>query len=231
MGFIVFGALIFASQRNTIPPAHPKEVGDDHLLLIRDRFIQALFIPLMLCGSFFSSTGLVIVGYLDEFGNRNSSGFYIAIWSMSSGIAAFVSGAIHWKLNEARRFINSVLALFFLTIPIYLAPLLFKGNLWMLSVALFLNGLAIAPLLTAGFSVAERSVSPKRTTEVLAWAISALNLGSALPTAFTGYIIDTYGSSVAFAIPLGCMTLSLLSFLPFIGLWRQKVSQLPVPAP
>lgn len=231
MGFIVFGALIFASQRNTIPPAHPKEVGDDHSLLIRDRFIQALFIPLMLCGSFFSSTGLVIVGYLDEFGNRNSSGFYIAIWSMSSGIAAFVSGAIHWKLNEARRFMNSALALFFLTIPIYFAPLLFQGNLWMLSVALFLNGLAIAPLLTAGFSVAERSVSPKRTTEVLAWAISALNLGSALPTAFTGYIIDTYGSSVAFAIPLGCMTLSLLSFLPFIGLWRQKVSQLPVPAP
>jgi predicted MFS family arabinose efflux permease len=100
----------------------------------------------------------------------------------------------------------------------------------MLSIALFLNGLAIAPLLTAGLSLAERSVSSKRTTEVLAWAISALNLGGALPTAITGYIIDTFGSSVAFIIPLACMALSLLSFLPFIGLWRQKVSQIPVSA-
>lgn len=230
MGFIIFGALMFASQRKTLPPSHPKEIGDDYSLLIRDRFIQALFIPLMLCGSFFSSTGLVIVGYLDEFGNRNSSGFYVAIWSIGSGIAAFITGAIHWKQNEAQRYINATFALFFLTIPIFLAPLLFEGNLWMLAVALFLNGLAIAPLLTAGFSVAERSVSPKQTTEVLAWAISALNLGGALPTAITGYIIDTFGSSVAFVIPLACIALSLLSFLPYIGLWRQKVSQIPVSA-
>ena len=230
MGFIVVGALFFAQQRQTLPPAHPQEEGDDHSLLIRDRFVQALFIPLMLCGSFFTSTGLVIVGYLDDFGDRNYSGFFIAIWSLSSGIAAFISGAILWKLNEARRFINSSIALFLLTIPIFLSALLFEGNLWILAIALFFNGLAIAPLLTAGLSLAERSVSPKRTTEILAWAISALNLGGALPTAITGYIIDTFGSSVAFVIPLACMALSLLSFLPFIGLWRQKVSQIPVSA-
>jgi MFS family permease len=230
MGFIVVGAIIFANQRQTLPPAHPKEDGDSHSLLIRDRFVQALFIPLMLCGSFFTSTGLVIVGYIDDYCDRNYSGFYIAIWSLSSGIAAFISGAIHWKLNEARRYINSSIALFLLTIPIYLSAVLFQGNLLVLALALFFNGLAIAPLLTAGLSLAERSVSSKRTTEVLAWAISALNLGGALPTAITGYIIDTYGSSVAFAIPLACMALSLLSFLPFIGLWRQKVSQIPVSA-
>jgi predicted MFS family arabinose efflux permease len=223
MGFIVVGALLFSSQRATQPPPHPKEPGDDHSLLIRDKFIQALFIPLMLCGSFFSATGLVIVGYLDEFGNRNNSGFYVAVWSLSSGISAFVSGSIHWKLNEARRFFNSTVALFILTIPIVISALFSPGNLWIFAAALFLNGLAIAPLLTAGFALAERSVSPKKTTEVLAWAISALNLGSAIPTAITGYIIDTYGASVAFSIPLACMALSVLSFVPFIHLWKEKV--------
>jgi predicted MFS family arabinose efflux permease len=223
MGFIVVGALLFSSQRVTQPPPHPKEPGDDHSLLIRDKFIQALFIPLMLCGSFFSATGLVIVGYLDEFGNRNNSGFYVAVWSLSSGISAFVSGSIHWKLNEARRFFNSTVALFILTIPIVISALFSPGNLWIFAAALFLNGLAIAPLLTAGFALAERSVSPKKTTEVLAWAISALNLGSAIPTAITGYIIDTYGASVAFSIPLACMALSVLSFVPFIHLWKEKV--------
>ena len=223
MGFIVVGALLFSSQRATQPPPHPKEPGDDHSLLIRDKFIQALFIPLMLCGSFFSATGLVIVGYLDEFGNRNNSGFYVAVWSLSSGISAFVSGSIHWKLNEARRFFNSTVALFILTIPIVISALFAPGNLWIFAAALFFNGLAIAPLLTAGFALAERSVSPKRTTEVLAWAISALNLGSAIPTAITGYIIDTFGASVAFSIPLACMALSILSYAPFISLWKEKV--------
>jgi predicted MFS family arabinose efflux permease len=134
-------------------------------------------------------------------------------------------------MNEARRFVNSTFALFVLTIPIFLSVILFEGNLWILAITLFINGLAIAPLLTAGLALAERSVSPKRTTEVLAWAISALNLGGALPTALTGYIIDTFGPSVAFSIPVICMTLSVLSFLPFLRLWRQKVTQIPVSVP
>jgi fucose permease len=61
----------------------------------------------------------------------------------------------------------------------------------------------------------------------LAWAIAALNLGGAIPTAITGYIIDTYGSSVAFIVPLGCMAISLLSLFPFFGLWRRKLHQIP----
>ncbi|MEY3115356.1 MAG: hypothetical protein RL611_70, partial [Actinomycetota bacterium] len=151
----------------------------------------------------------------------------IAIWSLSSGLSAFVSGSIHWKMNETRRFLYSLVALFVLTIPIVMAAYFYEGNLFMLAIALFLNGLAIAPILTAGFAVAERSVSPKRTTEVLAWAIAALNLGGAIPTAITGYIIDTFGSSVAFIVPLACMAISLLSLLPFFGLWRRKLHQIP----
>ncbi len=226
MGFLIVGSLFFLSQKRTQPPAHPREPGDDHTLLIRDRFIQALFIPMMMVGSFFSATGLVIVGYSDEFGVREYSGFFVAIWSFSSGISAFISGSIHWKMNEARRFVYSVIALVILTVPIFLAAQIFEGNLFVMAVALFINGLAIAPLLTAGLSVAERSVSEKRTTEVLAWAIAALNLGGAIPTAITGYIIDTYGSTVAFIVPLACISIALLSLLPFLRLWKQKVAQI-----
>lgn len=96
-----------------------------------------------------------------------------------------------------------------------------------MAVVLFFNGLAIAPLLTAGLAVAERSVSEKRTTEVLAWAIAALNLGGAIPTALTGYIIDTYGPSVAFIIPVGCMAISLLSLLPYLSVWQKKSAEIP----
>lgn len=130
-------------------------------------------------------------------------------------------------MNEARRFVYSLIALVFLTVPIFLAARYFPGNFYVMGVALFLNGIAIAPLLTAGLSVAERSVSEKRTTEVLAWAIAALNLGGAIPTAITGYIIDTYGSTVAFIVPLACVMIGVLSLLPFLRLWKKKVIQLP----
>lgn len=226
MAFLSIGAILFLSQKNTQPPAHPRQPGEDHSLLIKIKFVRALFIPLMMTGAFFSSTGLVVVGYSDEFGVREYSGFFIAIWSLSSGISAFISGGIHWKLSEARRFINSLFALTLLTIPIVLAAQLFKGNLWLMGVVLFINGLAIAPLLTAGFAVAERSVSEKRTTEVLAWTIAALNLGGAIPTALTGYIIDKFGATVAFFVPAGCMAIALLSLVPYLKTWQAKVAQI-----
>ena len=172
---------------------------------------------------FFSSSGLVIVGYADKFGVRDYSGFLIAIWSLGSGIAALISGTIVWRRSEKTRFLFFLISLLILTLPIYLVVHIFPGNHLAMSIALFFNGLAIAPMLTAGFTVAEKSVSEKRTTEVLAWTISALNLGGALPTALTGYIIDNYGVTVAFAIPVGCMLLSVLSLLPFANYWQGKV--------
>ena len=227
MLFVATGGLLFASQKSTEPPPHPKEPDSDHSLLIRLPFIRALFIPLMLCGSFFSSAGLVIVGYSEEYGIREWSGYFIAVWSFGSGISALIIGAIKWKRSEATRFLESLFLLVLLTIPIYLVALLIPEKLVIMGVVLFFNGLAIAPLLTAGFAAAERSVAENRKTEVLAWAISALNLGGALPPAITGYIIDNQGVSVAFVIPLLCMGLSALSIFPFWKQWRLKVSEIP----
>jgi fucose permease len=80
-------------------------------------------------------------------------------------------------------------------------------------------------LLTSGFALAERSVPEERKTEVLAWAISALSLGGAIPPALTGYIIDTQGISVAFIVPLTCMALSVASLFPFLAIWKMKFSE------
>lgn len=226
MLFVTIGALAFMAQRSTEPPAHPIDKSSRNSLMIRDRFIQALFLPLALCGSFFSSAGLVVVGYADEYGIREWSGLFIAIWSLSSGISALAAGAIHWKRNESQRFVISLIALFVLTIPIFLAARFAPGNLALLSLALFGNGLAIAPLLSAGFAAAERSVDERRKTEVLAWSISALNLGGAFTPAITGYIIDTQGISVAFIVPLASMAISLLALLPYLRTWRLKVTEL-----
>ena len=225
MFFVSVGTILYLREKATEPPPHPREEGEDHSLLIRNRTIQALFIPMMLVGSFFSSAGLVLVGYADSYGIREYSGFFIAIWSLSSGVAALASGTITWKVNESRRFIFFLTSLFILTFPILGVVHFLPGNQIAMGAVLFLNGLAIAPTLTAGFTLAEKAVSEKRTTEVLAWAISALNLGGALPTALTGYIIDKSGASVAFIVPVGCLFISLLSLLPFLKVWRSQLRE------
>jgi len=222
MACVALGALFFANQRATEPPPHPRDPTGDHSLLIRSRFIRALFIPLMLCGAFFNSMGLVVVGYNDEFGAREWSGIYIAIWSLSSGLSALVLGSIKWQRNESYRFLVSLAALFILTVPILLAAQLAPGSLFFMGLALFANGLAIAPVLASAFAAAERSVDEQRKTEVLAWTISALTFGGSFTPAITGYIIDNRGISVAFIIPVLCMGLSVLSLLPYLRLWRTK---------
>lgn len=222
MACVALGALFFASQSATEPPPHPREPNSDRSLLIRSRFIRALFIPLMLCGAFFNSMGLIVVGYNDEFGSREWSGIYIAIWSFSSGISALVLGSIKWRRNESFRFLVSITSLFALTVPIYVAAQLAPGSLFFMGLALFANGLAVAPALASALAAAERSVDEQNKTEVLAWTISALTFGGSLTPALTGYIIDNRGISVAFIIPIICMGLSVLSLLPYLSLWRTK---------
>jgi predicted MFS family arabinose efflux permease len=176
----------------------------------------------MLCGAFFNSMGLIVVGYNDEFGSREWSGIYIAIWSLSSGISALVLGSIKWRRNESFRFLVSITSLFALTVPIYVAAQLAPGSLFFMGLALFANGLAVAPALASALAAAERSVDEQNKTEVLAWTISALTFGGSLTPALTGYIIDNRGISVAFIIPIICMGLSVLSLLPYLSLWRTK---------
>ena len=94
----------------------------------------------MLCGSFFSSAGLVIVGYSEEYGIREWSGFFIAIWSLGSGISALIIGTIKWKRSEATRFLESLFLLFVLTIPIYLVAILRPENLILMESCFSLMG-------------------------------------------------------------------------------------------
>ena len=129
-----------------------------------------------------------------------------------------------FRSSEGHRFLLSVVGFFFLTAPIAIAAHWFTGNLVAMAIALFINGLAIAPMLTAGFTVAERSVDSTRATEVLAWAISALSLGGAIPTAITGYIIDKEGAYVAAVIPFLCSTLAVLTLLPYWRVWKERLS-------
>ena len=91
----------------------------------------------------------------------------------------------------------------------------------MLAAALFISGFGVAPLIVAGYNVAEKSVPPEKVTETLAWVIAGLSFGGALPGTLTGHIIDHQGASKAFIVPLTCLLLANVATVPYLRTWRR----------
>jgi MFS family permease len=217
--FLSVGSIFFISQKETEPTPHPKVKGIKHRNPIFTVEVQSIFFPFIFAGASFSATGLIIVGYADQYGAKSQTGLLYAIWALGSLIAAFINGALHWKISAKNRFMVFTLALAIFTLPLLLAAKLFPGNFFTLSIALFLNGIFIAPLIVAGYTAAENLVEENQVTETLAWILSGLILGGALPGAITGHIIDTTGAQTAFIVPVIAMGISILTLVFYIKVW------------
>lgn len=220
MVFLLTGGTSFLTATNTEPPAtHHLERGNARSILSIPA-VRAVVLSSIFVGAFFSTVNLITIGYADDYGHRVLTGIVLAIWSIGSGIAAFINGSFHWQISEPRRYMIFTGLLFLVSFPLYLAARCAPGNLWWLSAALFINGLAIAPLLVAGNSTIEKSVPDAQVTEALGWSLSALIVGNAVPAFFTGKIIDTYGARSAFLIPALCMAAALLIMVVYQRTWR-----------
>lgn len=217
--FLSIGSILFIAQKGTEPMPHPKIKGVKHKNPIFTLEVQAIFLPFIFTGASFAAIGLIVVAYADQYGAKSQTGLLYAIWALGSLIAAFINGAKHWKISAKSRYIFFTLALAIFTLPLLLAAKLFPGNLLMLSSALFLNGIFIAPLIVAGYTAAENLVEENQVTETLAWILSGLILGGALPGAITGHIIDTTGAQTAFIVPVIAMGISILTLIFYFKVW------------
>jgi MFS family permease len=139
----------------------------------------------------------------------------LAVWSVGSAVAAIINGAIKWKITDGQKFIYAIIAMFFATLL-----LLVSHSILVLGIVLFLNGFGVAPILVAGYSMVEKSVSSAKVTETFAWVLAGLQVGNALPGPLTGYMIDHYGAEKSFIIPVIALLLTILSLLPYLKVWR-----------
>lgn len=219
--FMVVGATVFAFQKDSEPPPHPRDEEKPHPAVLRNRAIQAVMLPVVFLGAFFSAVGLVVVAFAQEHDAVGRTGLLLAAWAFGSAIAAFVNGSVKWKKNNAQRFWIFLFALTALSIPF-----LFVTNFTFLILALFINGLAIAPLMVAAYGVAESVVPQEQVTETLAWVFIALPIGGAMASAITGWVIDNYGSRTALVLPAGTMICAMLTLLPYFRTWHRLRSAL-----
>lgn len=216
LAFLLLGSLAFALQRSTEPPAHPRNHEDPHPPVLRNTAVQAVVLPALFLGGFFSSVSIVVVGYMQSQDATSRTGLMLAVWSLGSGASAIVNGSIKWQMNHAKRF-----WIFLFALTILSAPFLFVHDQVALAIALFLNGIAVAPLLVSAYGLAESAVPPEQTTESLAWVIAGMPLGGAVSSAIAGWVIDNYGAQRGFILPLAFLCGAMLMSLPYFRTWNR----------
>lgn len=214
--FMAVGTTLFISQRSTEPAPFRADQNEKHGFILLMPIVQAVFLPFIFLGAFFSSINLIVVGYAQQHHAAAYTGLVLAIWAAGSGIAAIFNGSIKWKISDASRFRVNLLAILFLSLPFF-----YIHSIVMLAIALFISGVGVAPLIVAGYNVAEKSVPPEKVTETLSWVIAGISFGGALPGTLTGHIIDSQGASKAFIIPIACLFLANIATLPYLRTWHR----------
>jgi hypothetical protein len=216
--FLAIGLPSLAAMKSTEPPAEPRNEQEPHPPILKNRIVQSIVLPCAFLGGFFGAVGITVVGFAEELNHPESTGWLLAIWAVGSAVAALVNGAIKFKSAQATRFLIYLVALTIGTVP-----LLFMQTIPALAVALFINGLFIAPLIVNAYGTVENAVPAGQITEALTWVIAGMPLGGAISSALAGVVIDNSGAQMAFWVPLGFMFAAIVTTLPYLSTYRAAI--------
>lgn len=216
--FLAIGLPSLAAMKSTEPPAEPANIEQPHPVILKNRIVQSIVFPCALLGGFFGSVGISVVGFAEEKNHPETTGWLLAIWAVGSAVAALINGGIKFKSAHATRFLIYLVGLTLGTIP-----LLFSKSILALAIALFVNGLFIAPLIVNAYGTVENAVPAGQITEALTWVIAGMPLGGALSSALAGIVIDNYGAQAALWVPLGFMVAAIVTTLPYLSTYRAAI--------
>ena len=216
--FLVIGLPSLAAMKSTEPPAEPANEKEPHPPILKNRIVQSIVFPCALLGGFFGSVGISVVGFAEEKNDAASTGWLLAIWAVGSAVAALINGAIKFKSAHATRFL-----IYLGGLTLGSVPLLFATSIPVLAVALFINGLFIAPLIVNAYGTVENAVPAGQITEALSWVIAGMPLGGAISSVIAGWVIDTHGAHMAFWVPLGFMFAAIATTLPYLSTYRAAI--------
>lgn len=157
-------------------------------------------------GILFGSVEVLVVAFATDLGQRGLSGLVLAAWASGSLLAGLGVGAMRPARNQIRRLQFSLTGL-----ALTFVPMLWIDSLGWLSLALFLGGFLIAPSLISAVSLIQAHVPASRLTEGIAWSTTGMAVGVAPGAAVVGQIIDQFGTSTAFGVPLVAGLLAALA--------------------
>ncbi|HEX6514226.1 MAG TPA: MFS transporter [Nocardioidaceae bacterium] len=193
----LIGTLALSAQRSTQPPAHRSTGRSAPRVPLGWRVLGPLLAAGVTLGVLFGGIEVATVAFADELGAKAASGILLAVYSLGSLLAGVVSGAVRWRASVATRFRRGMAAL-----AVSLVPLPFLSGFPAMGTALFLAGFAIAPTLIAAVAWIEQTVPTRRLTEGITILITGINVGLAPGAAAVGRVVDRFGASASYWVPL-----------------------------
>ncbi len=186
------GTLGLAVQRRTEPPANPRD-PDVAPTPMPWAFLVPLTVGAFALGSLFGALEVGSVAFADDAGHKAASGLMLGIFSLGSLLAGVATGAIIWQRGPLERARTGlvVLSIGTVTLP-------FLNGLVIVTIALFLTGLALAPTLISLFSLIESSVPRARLNEAMGFVQTGMSAGIAPGAWLGGVVADEHGGSAAY---------------------------------
>ncbi len=130
----------------------------------------------------------------------------LGLWSLGSLVSGVGVGAITWRSGPVNRVRWGTIGL-----VVTLVPISFIDNLPVMAAALFVAGFAISPTLIGSMSLIEAAVPAERLSEGLAVVQTGISAGLAPGAAIAGIVIDEYGASPAYYVPLAAAVIAVMA--------------------
>jgi MFS family permease len=209
--FLIIGAPLIASHRKSDPGIEHREIGEKMNSVMRNRKLQAVAIPITIAGGSFSAVNICVVAFSDEKGMKSFSGLLLGVWAVGGVVSALVNGAIRWKISHGTRYLGYLLGMTLISLSF---P--FIESIYLLGVALFAQGLCIAPLLPNGLPLVTNSVAASQMTQAITLATAGIPFTGAISSFLSGRIIDNSGASAGLWLPFGFLILACAATLPYL---------------
>ncbi len=194
---IVSAVMLLAGTLAFLAIARPTRADRDapHSSPLKVPRFVTLVVVALIAGAVFGGIELGVTAAMDEAGNRDASGILLACWAAGS----IVGGVALAKrpISTAERRLPVLLLLGgLLCLPLTVVATVPLA----LAVAVFFQGLAVAPSFGTLYEIVHDTVPDNALTEAFGWAVAGTLAGFAVGAAIAGPLISLSGPPAAFLV-------------------------------
>ncbi|MDQ3325659.1 MAG: MFS transporter [Actinomycetota bacterium] len=191
------GGLALAAQRGTAPAfLSVRGSAAQRPGLLWSRLLPLCVVAAGL-GCLFGSVEVVTVAFADDNGDRSLAGWLLGVWATGSMLAGLLLGTLP---GPGRPLLRLRVGAALLAVTVALAGL--APSPVVLGGLLLLSGITIAPTLISATTLAAHYSPATRLTEGITWVTTGLTAGVAPGAALAGVVVDAWGASAGFVVPV-----------------------------
>jgi MFS family permease len=209
------GTASLAGQWRANPlPGRPSGADSRSVLLLPG--FPLLILTCTAIGAAQTIVSIATVAFTEDHGAKVLSGPILAALALCSAASGLWYGTRQWRATAERRLVTT-LPLFALGTLVFVAA----WSIWVLFLAAFVLGLAVAPTMIAAYSIISRIVPERQLTEGLTWVTSALGIGISAGSAVSGTMVDMWGTRAAYAAASCCAGVAIMAAASTAGRLRR----------